>query len=98
MQLSRPLVRAVGHHLYDAEGIEYLDFLSQYGAVSFGHNHPELWAALAACAQEQLPAMIQPLVPLAAQQLAAKLAPLTPRELGLTVLTHSATAAAAPAP
>ena len=43
MQLSRPLVRAVGHHLYDAEGTEYLDFLSQYGAVSLGQNHPELW-------------------------------------------------------
>ena len=89
MQLSKPLVRAVGHHLYDAEGIEYLDFLSQYGAVSFGHNHPELWAALAACAQEQLPAMIQPLVPVAAQQLAAKLADVTPGDLGITVFTNS---------
>jgi acetylornithine/succinyldiaminopimelate/putrescine aminotransferase/predicted amino acid dehydrogenase len=89
MQLSKPLVRAVGHHLYDAEGIEYLDFLSQYGAVSFGHNHPELWAALAACAQEQLPAMIQPLVPVAAQQLAEKLAAVTPGDLGITVFTNS---------
>ncbi len=89
MQLSKPLVRAVGHHLYDAEGVEYLDFLSQYGAVSFGHNHPELWAALAACAQEQLPAMIQPLVPVAAQQLAAKLAAVTPGDLGITVFTNS---------
>ena len=89
MQLSKPLVRAVGHHLYDAEGTEYLDFLSQYGAVSFGHNHPELWAALTACAQEQLPAMIQPLVPVAAQQLAEKLAAITPGELGITVFTNS---------
>jgi len=89
MRLSRPLVRAVGHHLYDAEGTEYLDFLSQYGAVSFGHNHPELWAALTACAQEQLPAMIQPLVPVAAQQLAEKLAAITPGELGVTVFANS---------
>ena len=89
LRLSKPLVRAVGHHLYDAEGIEYLDFLSQYGAVSFGHNHPELWAALAACAQEQLPAMIQPLVPVAAQQLAEKLATVTPGDLGITVFTNS---------
>jgi len=89
MQLSKPLVRGVGHHLYDVEGVEYLDFLSQYGAVSFGHNHPELWAALAACAQEQLPAMIQPLVPVAAQQLAAKLAAVTPGDLGITVFTNS---------
>jgi len=89
MQLSKPLVRGVGHQLYDAEGIEYLDFLSQYGAVSFGHNHPELWAALTACAEEQLPAMIQPLVPVAAQQLAATLAAITPGELGITVFTNS---------
>src|SRR5215470_12481756 len=89
MQLSKPLVRGVGHHLYDAEGIEYLDFLSQYGAVSFGQNHPELWAALAACAREQLPAMIQPLVPVAAQQLAEKLAAVTPGDLGITVFTNS---------
>ena len=89
LRLSKPLVRGVGHHLYDAEGIEYLDFLSQYGAVSFGHNHPELWAALAACAQEQLPAMIQPLVPVAAQELAEKLAAVTPGDLGITVFTNS---------
>jgi acetylornithine/succinyldiaminopimelate/putrescine aminotransferase/predicted amino acid dehydrogenase len=89
MQLSKPLVRAVGHHLYDADGVEYLDFLSQYGAVSFGHNHPELWAALTACAQEQLPAMIQPLVPVAAQQLAVKLAAITPGDLGITMFANS---------
>ena len=89
MQLSRPLVRAAGHRLYDAEGTEYLDFLSQYGAVSFGHNHPELWAALTACAEEQLPAMIQPLAPVAAQQLAKQLAAITPGELGVTVFANS---------
>jgi acetylornithine/succinyldiaminopimelate/putrescine aminotransferase/predicted amino acid dehydrogenase len=89
MQLSKPLVRALGHHLYDSDGVQYLDFLSQYGAVSFGHNHPELWAALTACAQEQLPAMIQPLVPVAAQQLAAKLAAITPGDLGITVFANS---------
>lgn len=89
MQLSKPLVRAVGHHLYDADGVQYLDFLSQYGAVSFGHNHPELWAAITACAQEQLPAMIQPLVPVAAQQLAEKLASITPGDLGITVFANS---------
>ena len=89
MQLSTPLVRAVGHQLYDAEGTEYLDFLSQYGAVAFGHNHPELWAALTSCAQEQLPAMIQPLVPVVAQQLAEKLAAITPGDLAITVFTNS---------
>ena len=39
---------AAGYRLFDAEGREYLDFLSQYGALPFGHNPPELWEALAA--------------------------------------------------
>jgi acetylornithine/succinyldiaminopimelate/putrescine aminotransferase/predicted amino acid dehydrogenase len=89
MQLSTPLVRGTGHFLYDAEGHQYLDFLSQYGAVSFGHNHPDLWQALQSCAEEQLPAMVQPLVPVAAQRLAERLAEITPGALGITVFANS---------
>ena len=89
MQLSTPLVRGAGHFLYDAAGHQYLDFLSQYGAVSFGHNHPELWQALRSCAEDELPAMIQPLPPVATQQLAERLAEITPGALGITVFANS---------
>ena len=38
--------RARGCHLYDDEGREYLDFFSGAGALNYGHNHPQLKAAL----------------------------------------------------
>src|SRR5262249_61444831 len=63
MQLSKPLVRGVGHHLYDAEGAQYLDFLSQYGAVSFGPNHPGLWPALPPARARSPPGVFPPLHP-----------------------------------
>ncbi|NGM16510.1 aminotransferase class III-fold pyridoxal phosphate-dependent enzyme [Eggerthellaceae bacterium zg-893] len=39
-------VRGQGMLLYDAEGREYLDFLSGIGVVSLGHSNPALVAAL----------------------------------------------------
>ena len=88
-RLDRPLVRGIGHRLYDADGLEYLDFLSQYGTVSLGHNHPEVWQACLDVQQEQLPVMIQPLVSVAAQELAEKLAEITPGDLSVCVFTNS---------
>lgn len=43
--------RASGVKVWDAEGKEYLDFLSAYSAVNQGHCHPELVKAL--CEQAQ---------------------------------------------
>lgn len=40
-----------GSSLWDVEGRRYLDFMSAYSAVSFGHSHPRLVAALTAQAQ-----------------------------------------------
>lgn len=88
-RLDRPLVKGIGHRLFDADGREYLDFLSQYGAVSLGHNHPELWEALLSAQREQLPNMIQPLIPVAAQELSNKLAGVTPGDLNVCVFTNS---------
>jgi acetylornithine/succinyldiaminopimelate/putrescine aminotransferase/predicted amino acid dehydrogenase len=88
-RLDRSLVRGLGHQLYDAEGVEYLDFLSQYGAVSLGHNHSELWNACLEAQREQLPTMIQPLIPVAAEELSAKLSEITPGDLNVCVFTNS---------
>ena len=41
------LTRGKGCRLWDTEGREYLDFMSAYSAVSHGHAHPRLLAALA---------------------------------------------------
>ena len=40
------LSRAAGCHVWDLDGRRYLDMMSAYSAVSFGHGHPRLVAAL----------------------------------------------------
>ncbi|KKN73312.1 hypothetical protein LCGC14_0402080 [marine sediment metagenome] len=87
--LSKTFVRGEGHILTDADGQRYLDFLSQYGVVSFGHNHPQLVAALQAVTDAARPAMVQPFVGQATEELAEKLRDVTPGELGCTVFTNS---------
>ncbi|NTU90164.1 MAG: aminotransferase class III-fold pyridoxal phosphate-dependent enzyme, partial [Actinobacteria bacterium] len=47
-------VRGSGMRLYDSNGAEYLDFLSGIGAVSMGHCHPAVTAALVEQAQKLL--------------------------------------------
>lgn len=46
------LKRGQGVWLWDTEGKRYLDMMSAYSAVSFGHGHPRLVAALTAQAQK----------------------------------------------
>ena len=46
------LKRGQGVWLWDTEGKRYLDMMSAYSAVSFGHSHPRLVAALTAQAQK----------------------------------------------
>jgi diaminobutyrate-2-oxoglutarate transaminase len=38
--------RASNHRLWDNHGIEYLDFLAGSGALNYGHNDPDMKAAL----------------------------------------------------
>ena len=38
--------RAKGAYLYDADGNEYLDFLTGYGVFGMGRNHPVIAKAL----------------------------------------------------
>jgi len=45
------LTRGEGVWLFDTEGRRYLDMMSAYSAVSFGHGHPVLVATLAQQAQ-----------------------------------------------
>jgi ornithine--oxo-acid transaminase len=46
------LVRGAGVYLFDDTGRRYLDMMSAYSAVSFGHSHPALVGALTAQAQK----------------------------------------------
>lgn len=38
--------RASGHRMWDEQGREYMDFLSGAGALNYGHNPPEVRAAV----------------------------------------------------
>ena len=38
------LARGEGAHLWDVEGRRYVDMMSAYSAVSFGHAHPRIIA------------------------------------------------------
>lgn len=87
--LDMPMVRGSGARLFDENGNEYLDFLSQYGALPFGHNPERGWAALRDAHQAQLPSMVQPLRSPEAERLARKLAEITPGDLAITTLTNS---------
>jgi ornithine--oxo-acid transaminase len=40
------LTRGEGIHLWDVDGKRYIDMMSAYSAVSFGHGHPELLETL----------------------------------------------------
>jgi ornithine--oxo-acid transaminase len=40
------LARGQGAKVWDVDGKEYLDFLACYSALNFGHQHPQLLAAL----------------------------------------------------
>jgi ornithine--oxo-acid transaminase len=45
------LTRGEGAHLWDVEGRRYIDMMSAYSAVSHGHGHPRILAALEAQAR-----------------------------------------------
>ena len=46
------LAKGLGVHVWDVEGKQYLDFLSAYSAVSQGHCHPKIVAAMIEQAQK----------------------------------------------
>lgn len=46
VEADSPFVRAEGNYFWDADGVQYIDFMSGFGAASLGHNPPRLLAAL----------------------------------------------------
>jgi acetylornithine/succinyldiaminopimelate/putrescine aminotransferase/predicted amino acid dehydrogenase len=60
LALDKCFVSAEGHVLVDAEGGRYLDAVSGYGAVPFGHNPDWVWQAVQDFAQRREPCMVQP--------------------------------------
>ncbi len=75
---GRRFVSAEGTELEDEHGERYLDFLSGYGALNVGHNHPSIKAALEAVLAENIPSFSQIECGLPAGLAAEKLASLLP--------------------
>ena len=80
---------ARGLKLYDEQGNEYLDFISQYGSVPFGYNCPEILAAAREFLSSGIPAMIQPSVPVKAVELAEMLIELAPGKMAQATFCQS---------
>ncbi len=57
--LDKCYTRAKGCYLYDAEGNDYLDFISGYGVFGIGRNHPVVGKAIKDAVDMDLPNMAQ---------------------------------------
>ena len=87
---DKKVKKAVGHYYIDEDGVRYLDFLAQYGAVPFGHNPTQLWDTITLQHRnEQLPSFMQPLDSPAAEALASKLVQVAPGKMRYVTFVNS---------
>ncbi|MBI4591167.1 MAG: aminotransferase class III-fold pyridoxal phosphate-dependent enzyme [Candidatus Rokubacteria bacterium] len=89
LNLDKEFTRGEGCFLYDRQGERYLDFISQYGALPFGHNPPEIWRAIEAARTLDLPNFVQPSVLTAAGELAERLSRVAPPDLRYVTFANS---------
>ena len=47
--------RALGPHLWDAEGSRYIDYVGSWGPMVLGHTHPAVVSAVQAAAARAFP-------------------------------------------
>ena len=85
----RHYVRAEGLSLWDDAGHEVLDFLAGYGAISLGHNHPDVRAAVEEVLQARPPQFLLVAAQPLAAELARRLAELAPGGLDLCFFASS---------
>ncbi|NLZ29044.1 MAG: aspartate aminotransferase family protein, partial [Firmicutes bacterium] len=87
--MDKSFVKGEGCYLYDREGNEYLDFLAAYGALPFGHNPREIWAAIMKAYDEREPDFVQPSNLNAAGDLAGRLIEVAPEGLKYVTFGNS---------
>lgn len=92
-QLDKSYQTAKGSYLTDESGIQYLDFIAQYGAVPFGYNPDFLWNALDDLRGKNTPSLVQPSLPGEALKLANLLAECSPGDLCFCTFCQSGTEA-----
>ena len=89
MSLDKQFVQGEGCYLYDQQGERYLDFISQYGALPFGYNHPDIWSAIEHIRKNQIPSFVQPSVLTTAGELAQRLIQVAPSGLRYVTFANS---------
>ncbi len=89
LNLDKVFQRGTGCELIDQAGNCYLDFIASYGALPFGFNHPEIWAAVNDVQANQEPSMIQPSYLAAAGELAQKLVKVAPQGIKHVTFANS---------
>lgn len=89
LKLDKEFVRGEGMYLYDTDGVCYLDFLSQYGSLPFGHNPHEIWEAVEDFRTSAMPAMVQPSLLHMAGRLAERLVRAAPGDIAYATFANS---------
>ncbi len=87
INLDKVFRQGTGCKLIDQTGECYLDFIASYGALPFGFNHPEIWAAINEVQKNLEPSMVQPSFLDAAGELAQKLVEVAPK--GIKYVTYA---------
>jgi acetylornithine/succinyldiaminopimelate/putrescine aminotransferase/predicted amino acid dehydrogenase len=85
----KTFVRGEGNYLWDAEGRKYLDFVSGFGSLNLGHNHPAVTTALSEALRQQAPGFAQSAVNPFAAALAEELAIVSPSPLEMVFFCNS---------
>ncbi|HWI60628.1 MAG TPA: aminotransferase class III-fold pyridoxal phosphate-dependent enzyme [Symbiobacteriaceae bacterium] len=93
INMDKRFVRGEGCYLYDAEGRQYLDFVAAYGALPFGFNPPEIWAAMTDVRDSLEPSFVQPSALEAAGELAERLVQIAPEGIAYVTFANSGTEA-----
>ncbi|MDB4896179.1 MAG: putative class-III aminotransferase, partial [Firmicutes bacterium] len=89
INMDKRFIRGEGCYLYDETGRQYLDFVAAYGALPFGFNPPEIWAALGEVQQSMEPSFVQPSALEAAGELAKRLIEIAPEGLRYVTFANS---------
>lgn len=91
IKLDKVFVRGEGNYLYDEDGIRYLDFISSFGALPFGFNHPEIWEVLEVIKKNSIPTIVQASISRYQERVAEKLINLAPEGFRYVVFANSGT-------
>lgn len=89
--LTATFVRGEGCLLWDDKGKKYLDFVSGFGSVNVGHNHPRVVAAMNEAITRQVPSFAQSAINPYSAALAERLVALTPSGLDMVFFCNSGT-------